>query len=517
MASAIPANSVSAITLAPLVLTIAGQGLRGIRDVAPRRAAEFVILLVGLVVVDTLASRSATSSAQLPLLYAPVPFLLWAAVRFGSPGLCIALVTTLLLFVGQTFEGPTLAPVPADNTIALAVFLGAIAIPLLLLAALVHERRRAEEFLAESQQRYELATVAGNVSVWEWDLEMGRLYVGRMLKSALGYADDEIPDTIEAWRAHVPPSDVARMCAAIQAHLDGATPACDIEHQMLHKDGSVRWFHARGAVSVRRGGKALRMSGTEVDITERRRAEEKLQAARSDLAHASRLALLGELMASIAHEIKQPLASILLNASHGFGLLDTEPRAVKEMGLREILGDVCDDTRRAADIIERLRTLASKRPLELVALDVNDVVNDILRLVGADAPRRGVQLHTELAASLPAVAADRVCLQQVMLNLIVNAMDAMEHAGTDDRQVIVQTRRLETAVEIVVRDTGPGIAVDNLPVLFDAFFTTKGNGIGLGLAISRSIVDSHGGRLWAEDHGGRGAIFHLTLPVLTSA
>jgi C4-dicarboxylate-specific signal transduction histidine kinase len=314
----------------------------------------------------------------------------------------------------------------------------------------------------------------------------------------------------------VPPADVARMCAAAQAHLDGLTPHYEVEHRMLHRDGSVRWFHARGAVSARRGGKAVRMSGTEVEITERRHAEEELRVARLDLAHASRLALVGELMASIAHEIKQPLTSILTNASVGLRLLNKEARAVEGVDFREILGDVRDETRRAADIIERLRALARKRPLELAALDVNDLVNDILRLVGADAQRRGVRLRTELVPSLPAVAADRVCLQQVMLNLILNGMEAMEHAGTDDRQVIVQTRHLEKAVEVVVRDTGPGIPIDSLPTLFDAFFTTKSEGLGLGLAIARSIVDSHGGQLWADDHGGRGATFHLTLPVLAS-
>jgi two-component system sensor kinase FixL len=222
-------------------------------------------------------------------------------------------------------------------------------------------------------------------------------------------------------------------------------------------------------------------------------------------------------MASIAHEIKQPLAAIHMNADEGLHLLSMEARAIEKVDLREILGDVRDDSGRAADIIERLRALASKRPLELVALDVNDVVNEILRLVAADARRRDVKLHAELGTSLPAVAADRVCLQQVLWNLIVNAMDAMEHAGTNDRQVIVHTRRFEEDVEIVVCDTGPGIAVDSLPKLFSAFFTTKDNSMGLGLAIARSIVASHGGRLWAEAPGGRGATFHVTLPVLISA
>ena len=509
------ANAVSVITLGPLFLTIAGYGIRGILSVGGRRVAEFAAVLAGLVLVSVLVAGSADSPARMPLLYAPLPLLLWAAVRLGAPGLCLALVAMLLIFLDTTFGGPSLTPVPADNTTALVVFLVAVAVPLLLLAAIVQERRHAEEHVVESQQRYQLATMAGNVSVWEWDLETDHLFVDPGLKRTLGYGEDEIPDTLAAWRAHVPPKDIALMRAAARAHLNGVTPHYDVEHRLLHRDGSVRWFHLRGAVSARRGDRAVRMSGTEVDITERRQAAEELRVARLNLAHASRLALVGELMASISHEIKQPLTSILSNASAGLRLLRVDPRTIQGVDLGEIFRDVCDDTRRAADIIERLRTLARKRPLQLVALDVNDVVNDILRVVGADARRRGVTLRAELVPSLPAVAADPVCLQQIMLNLILNAMEAMDHTATaNDREVAVLTRSLDDAVEVVVRDTGPGISADRLPTIFDAFVTTKRDGLGLGLAVARSIVDSHGGRLWAEDRAGHGATFRLTLPVL---
>jgi signal transduction histidine kinase len=176
--------------------------------------------------------------------------------------------------------------------------------------------------------------------------------------------------------------------------------------------------------------------------------------------------------------------------------------------------DVRDQSRLAADIIERVRALARKRPLELMPLDLNDVVNDMLRLVGSDARRRGVVLGAELVPSLPAVAADRVSLQQVMLNLMLNGMDAMDRVEPRDRRLVVSTRRQDDAVEVAVRDTGHGIPADRLPRLFDAFFTTKKDGLGLGLAIARSIVEAHGGRIWAEDHGGRGATFRLTLPAM---
>ncbi len=254
------------------------------------------------------------------------------------------------------------------------------------------------------------------------------------------------------------------------------------------------------------------------DITERKQAEEELRAARLDLAHASRLALAGELLASIAHEINQPLMSILANAGAGLLLLDAQARPDETPQLRSIFGDLCDQSRRAADVIERLRALVRKRPIELRALDVNDVARSTLRLVEGDARRRGITLCAELAPSLPIVAADRVCLEQVLLSLMVNAMDAMDEVAVKgERRLTVTTSRREDAVELAVSDFGHGIPAEGLAKLFDAFFTTKEDGLGLGLAIARSIVEVHHGQIWAENHGGGGATFRFTVPVPASS
>jgi PAS domain S-box-containing protein len=252
------------------------------------------------------------------------------------------------------------------------------------------------------------------------------------------------------------------------------------------------------------------------DITELKQVEKELGEARLELAHAARLALVGELAASIAHEIKQPLTAILANASAALRLWQGEGGAPDgEVG--EILRDIHAESSSARDIVERLESLVRKRPLEMRALDLNTVAREVLQLVGADARRRHVTVRSELHPSLPMVEADRVSLQHAILNLVVNAMDAMEGNEEAARLLVLRTGRAGTTVECAVTDTGHGIASSHMPRLFDAFFTTKKEGVGLGLAIARSIVEAHAGRIWAEDHRGRGATFRVALPVRSGA
>jgi PAS domain S-box-containing protein len=296
-----------------------------------------------------------------------------------------------------------------------------------------------------------------------------------------------------------------------RADLDARGEIRNIEREVASKSGERR--------SILIHLKKVSIQGSTVlytcrDVTERRHAEEELRAARLELAHVSRLALVGELLASIAHEINQPLTSILSNASAAIRRLTAGGRA-DAAELREIFDDIRGQGRRAGEVIERVRALAGKRPLERQSLDLNEIAGEIVALVRGEARRRGVALHTELVPSLPAIDADRVSLQQVMLNLMLNGMDAMDQLEAAERRLLVQTRRLDDAVEVAVSDTGHGIPAERLPRVFDAFFTTKKEGLGLGLSIARSIVEAHGGRIWAEDHGGRGATFRLTIPTPT--
>jgi PAS domain S-box-containing protein len=248
------------------------------------------------------------------------------------------------------------------------------------------------------------------------------------------------------------------------------------------------------------------------DITELKHTEKTLAETRLELTHAARLALVGELTASIVHEMKQPLAAILANAGAGMRLTKNGDKNPAETELHETFSDIHAESHNAAQVIERLRSLAQRKPLELQPVDVNEMVGDVLRLVASDAHRRRVAIQAELAADVPAIAADRVSLQQVILNLIVNAMDAMDQDDGAKRRIDVRTRHTGSEVEVAVSDTGHGIAPDDVPRLFDAFFTTKKDGIGLGLKIAHSIVEAHTGRIWAENRDGHGATFRIALP-----
>src|SRR3981081_2844108 len=249
----------------------------------------------------------------------------------------------------------------------------------------------------------------------------------------------------------------------------------------------------------------------QAETAERKIAEDGLVRAQAEAAHASRLALVGELTASIAHELNQPLGAILSNSGGADLLLDS---AVPQLDdIRQILADIRRDDLRASEVIKHLRALLRKREVELVPLDLNEVVADALRLVDGESRRRGIEVETELSAVLPAVRGDKTQLQQVLLNLVLNGMEAMAESSVAKRRLTVQTAGdPNEEAEVVVTDTGPGISPDRLPRLFDAFFTTKEYGMGLGLSIARSIIESHGGRIWAEENTDGGAAFRFTLP-----
>jgi len=245
----------------------------------------------------------------------------------------------------------------------------------------------------------------------------------------------------------------------------------------------------------------------------RRKAQDEAQRQQSEVTHAARLVLVGEMTASITHEVNQPLSAILSNADAADLLLQADPAPVDE--IRRILEDIRRDDLRAHEIIRNLRKLLSKRELRMERIDINEIVRTALALSRSDAMRRGIVIDAALGDALPTAAGDPVHLQQVMLNLIINAMDALNEVAADQRRIEIRTRRHGAkSVEVCIVDTGPGIPDGRTARVFESFYTTKHDGMGLGLSIARAIVQTHGGTIWAENNdAGRGASFKFTIPL----
>ena len=230
-----------------------------------------------------------------------------------------------------------------------------------------------------------------------------------------------------------------------------------------------------------------------------------------ELAHANRLATMGQLSASIAHEVKQPIAATATNAAAALRWLGAQPPNLAEA--REALGRIVESSHRAGDVVDRVRAVIKKEPLRKDRLDMNEAICEVLELIRGEAVRTGVSVQARLADNLPPIYGDRVQLQQVILNLIVNAIEAMSGIDAGARDLLISTGEAEPdGVLVAVRDTGPGLAPATFVRLFEAFFTTKPNGLGMGLSICRSIIEAHGGRLWVEANEPRGAIFQFTAP-----
>jgi PAS domain S-box-containing protein len=289
----------------------------------------------------------------------------------------------------------------------------------------------------------------------------------------------------------------------------------EMEARIRRSDGQYRWFLIRDNPLRDEQGCVLRWYGTRTDIEGRKRAEETVRQAQADLAHVSRVTTMGELTASLAHEVKQPIAAALTDANTCVRWLARDPPDIDEA--RAAAMRIVEDSRRAADIISRIRLLFTKGTPERALIDVNDVIRDLIVLLRSEATRYAISVRTELAADLPPVMADRVQLQQVMMNLIMNSIDAMK-AVEGTRELAITSQRAENGQLLVsVSDTGVGLPPQQAGQIFNAFFTTKREGIGMGLSISRSIVESHDGRLWAADNAPRGARFCFILPTRVDA
>ncbi len=367
--------------------------------------------------------------------------------------------------------------------------------------------RRSEGYLAEAQRLTCTGSWAWNVATRQsvyWSQENYRLF---------GFDPEGGIPSDEAFYQRVHPDDRDRVRREVFLERPDEGSHFDVEFRILLPDGAIKYVRSTGHPVRNISGDLLEYVGTSIDVTERKRAEEereRLRQAQADLARVNRVITMGELTASLAHEVNQPIAAALTNSNTCLRWLTRDHPDVEEA--REAASRIVKDATRAADIISRTRLLFKKGipPRELV--DVNEVIGEMIVLLRGEATRHNILVRTELAAELPAVTGDRVQLQQVLMNLMINGIDAMKDVdGT--RELAIRSQRAENEqLQVSVSDTGVGLPPQQADQIFKAFFTTKPQGTGMGLSISRSIIESHGGRLWAVGNSPRGASFCFSLP-----
>jgi PAS domain S-box-containing protein len=372
----------------------------------------------------------------------------------------------------------------------------------------IDDRKRGEEVLHDREQsmRFVLDGIAGQVAIMT---AMGGVeavnrqvldYFGKSIEEMKGWSTsdsvhpDDLPGVISAWR-----------------HSMETLSRYDVDHRLRRSDGVYRWFHARGLPLLDDDDRLVRWYVLLTDIDDRKRAEEELRAAQSELARVMRVMTMGQLTASIAHEVNQPLSGIITNANTCMRMLDANPPNVD--GARETVRRTIRDGNRAADVVRRLRTLYSKQEPALESMDLNEAAREVTALSSSDIQRNGVTLRQEFADDLPLVIGDRIQLQQVILNLLRNAADAMSKIDDRPRELLIRTEKDEkNNIRLSVKDSGVGLTAEAADKIFEAFYTTKTDGMGIGLSVSRSIIEAHQGHLWATTNDGHGSTFSFSIP-----
>jgi PAS domain S-box-containing protein len=361
----------------------------------------------------------------------------------------------------------------------------------------------------EAQDLFRLAAEGSHLGVWHWDEIAKTLTWDGATRDMFGVsADGQI--TIDTFYRALHPDDAKRVKQTWRQALELRLPY-QIEFRTQRADGTIRWVDARGRGYYDEAGKPLWMTGVLFDITDRKEAELQAQQNREELSHLSRVAAMGELTASIAHELNQPLSGITSNAAAGQRFIDRGKVDLRE--LHDLLGDIVADGRRAGDVIRGIQGMVKKDVSAHRPINLNDIVSSVVHMVRPSAMLHSCELGTFLDPDIPTVEADPVQLQQVLLNLIINAFDAMHATPLSRRKVVIATERdADGVTRVSVRDYGVGIPEQVRERLFEQFFTTKAKGLGMGLSIVRSIVEAHGGTIAAENADGGGARFQFSLP-----
>jgi len=457
-----------------------------------RPAASFLLGCVALAVLTFVCLKLHLSA---PVLFLLVVVFVALDGSFVAAA-CVSLVAAL--FLQTFFASPIFSLHGADSRHALRFLLWLVTA--FVISRLVIRARRREQNLKLVMDAMPALVVVGSSEA------AGDVYCNQRFVDYTGISSANLRG--EGFQSVLHPDDQLWYESEWQRAVSEGQPITR-EVRLRDRTGDYRLF-LHHLFPMRDASGRTQWCTTSIDIEDRKRDEETLRHAREDLARVTRVTTMGELAASIAHEVNQPLAAIVTNANASLRWLAADPPNLEEV--REATVRIIADGNRASDVVGRIRTLLSKKETQKQLLEVDDVIGDVVALTKSEAHRNGTSVQLELAAAPAVVLADRVQLQQVLLNLMLNGIDAM-HDVTGSRTLTIQSRPHQgKGVLVAVRDSGVGIPAEHLPHIFDAFYTTKNGGLGMGLAIGRSIIEAHGGRIWATSEQGQETTFQFTLP-----
>lgn len=510
-------NALTGLTVMPaLIGAITALALPG-QPIRRRHLFECALIASGLVATCVLVFSPVIADPNIRTLslYAPLPFLIWAAIRCGTGGAGFAATVVALaaIWAADRDSGPFISASLSAKVLGMQLFVLISTVPVLCLAAVATARRHVVRMhgalLASLQDQVAIIDARGIV------LEISDSWM-RFASSPAAQPFDRVRErddylaAVQTAAQHGNAS-ATEMLACISSVLNGTHPRFQIEYEQ-ESAGQREWYTLSAEVLERAEGGAVI---TRSNVTRRRLADIEIQEQRRELSHLARVAVLGQLSGAFAHELRQPLSSIRVNAEAGRLLLKHNPIDLRELSM--ILEDIVSDDERAGRVIESLRGLLKTGDANIQEVRLSELIDEVLELAHVELITRGVKATVSIDSHLPSVLGDRVQLQQVLLNLILNACEAMDGANGADRTIVLKVVRAGSDVQISVRDNGSGIPQELIDRLFEPFVTTKPQGFGLGLSITRTIVAAHGGRVWAENNADGGATIHCLLESLDSA
>jgi PAS domain S-box-containing protein len=509
------AEVIGVLVFTPTVLIVADRKTYRLNPRRWLRWIEFAVLFVALpLIVFRLTENQRTVYGAIFVTAS----ILWATLRFGKVGTALSLLTTALLLATNVKTASTLLGtirVSNDTRIMDAqTLLGAFTITFWILAAILNERERAAKELRENEARFRQFSEEMPHIIWMMTADRQRvLYVNRAFERVFGRKREDLYAASDVWLDGIHPEDRKRV---VEARLinHGGGEYCE-EFRVVHTDGTVRWLRDRAVPLRDEGGEIHMFAGTAEDITLSRQFAEELARQQSELLHVSRLSSVGQMVATLSHEVAQPMSAIGTLATVCIKALQLEPPEERNrlVNLQQWIEDIAAENQRCRAILRRLRDYSRKTRSDRAVCDLNTVLRESAELISNELRRFGVKIRFDLARSLPVVMADRIQLEQVVVNLVTNARDAMLDVDPSRRVIVLRSATDGDAVSIEVEDRGIGLPTQAAGRIFEPFFTTKPNGMGIGLSICKTIVAEHDGEIcaFANEHGG--ATFRILLPI----